>query len=218
MDATKKKYLRSGISISAGVLIVIHILWPSLAIDGTLAFLFAIAIIPWLYPLFKSIEIPGVGKVEFADEIKRVADEVKLKIPQQELRRSYVHPELSFLVNPDENPNLVLAWLRIEIETMLRKLANREKVTTKKESIREMLNALTDAHVLPREIAYKLADLVGTLNKGVHGINISEMEGRWAMEQGLELLNLLKHYLSMIEKEKARINERNRMANIISRK
>ena len=45
-----------------------HLVWPDLKIDAvTLGFLL-LALVPWLAPIIKSIEVPGVGKVELQQE------------------------------------------------------------------------------------------------------------------------------------------------------
>lgn len=50
---------------------LVHLLWPSLAVDAITVTLLAIAVVPWLAPLFKSLELPGGVKVEF-QELQRV--------------------------------------------------------------------------------------------------------------------------------------------------
>ncbi|MBT4308791.1 MAG: hypothetical protein HOD49_00095 [Anaerolineae bacterium] len=56
------------ISVSAIIIVMAHLIWPSLQIDSTTLFLIAIAVIPWLIPLFKSLEFPGGWKVEFQEQ------------------------------------------------------------------------------------------------------------------------------------------------------
>jgi hypothetical protein len=58
------------ISCTAAALALVHITWPSLSIDSITLTLIVLASLPWLAPLFKSIEAPGGWKVEF-QELKR---------------------------------------------------------------------------------------------------------------------------------------------------
>lgn len=44
---------------------VLHVLAPGLRIDGVTITLLAVAAVPWLGELFRSIEVPGLGRVEF---------------------------------------------------------------------------------------------------------------------------------------------------------
>ena len=45
----------------------VHLLWPDLRIDAITLTLLAAAAIPWLLPLFKSVELPGGLKLEFQE-------------------------------------------------------------------------------------------------------------------------------------------------------
>lgn len=50
------------ISITAVVLALLHLLFPNLKIDAVTVLLLVVSVIPWLSPLFKSIELPGESK------------------------------------------------------------------------------------------------------------------------------------------------------------
>jgi hypothetical protein len=60
--------LKWSISISALLGIAIHLIWPELKIDAVTLGLLLLAFAPWISPIIKSIEIPGVGKVELHQE------------------------------------------------------------------------------------------------------------------------------------------------------
>lgn len=56
---------------------------PDLTVDSIVVSLLVIAIAPWLGLIFKSLEVPGVGKGEFRDLIQRTVDEaVDKKVDQ----------------------------------------------------------------------------------------------------------------------------------------
>lgn len=55
----KIKNVQIGISFVAGLIATAHIIWPDLSIDTITLALFIIAIIPWLAPLIKSLELPS---------------------------------------------------------------------------------------------------------------------------------------------------------------
>lgn len=46
---------------------VLHVLAPGLKIDGVTAALLAVAAMPWLGDLVRSIDVPGLGRIEFQD-------------------------------------------------------------------------------------------------------------------------------------------------------
>src|SRR5438270_4136168 len=60
------------LTLGALVLVVVHLIWPHVRIDSITLVLLAVALLPWLSPLFKSIELPGGWKFEF-QEFKRQA-------------------------------------------------------------------------------------------------------------------------------------------------
>ena len=55
---------------------ILHVLVPTFVPDAITAGFLALALVPWLAPLIKSVEIPGVGKVEL-QEVRREALEAK---------------------------------------------------------------------------------------------------------------------------------------------
>jgi len=69
------KPLRIAISVTASLIAAVHLLFPNVKIDGVTLGLVALAALPWLAPLIKSIELPGIGKVElqgFQQRIEKV--------------------------------------------------------------------------------------------------------------------------------------------------
>src|SRR5215472_3411115 len=64
--------VRQVVTLGALLLALVHILFPQVAIDGVALALIVIAVVPWLAPLFRSLELPGGWKVEFQD-LQKVA-------------------------------------------------------------------------------------------------------------------------------------------------
>jgi hypothetical protein len=69
------KLLRITITIVAAIFIAAHLWWPSLQIDSITLSLLVVGLLPWLAPIFKSIELPGGLKVETADREQKPAFE-----------------------------------------------------------------------------------------------------------------------------------------------
>ena len=71
------KRVQITITIVASVILIVHHIFPSLNFDEISLILLIIAIIPWVIPIFKTIEFPGGWKVEFQDyeEIEKKAKE-----------------------------------------------------------------------------------------------------------------------------------------------
>lgn len=71
-----EKALRLLVTIAALLAAFVHIKYPELNIDAVTLGLLVVAIIPWLSPIIKSIELPGIGKIEL-QEIKHQAEEAR---------------------------------------------------------------------------------------------------------------------------------------------
>ena len=177
------------ISISATIIALIHITFPNLMIDSITLTLIVIAIIPWLAPLLKSIELPGGTKIELRDleKVEEKAKEVGLitKEPKQEKTKKYFFQDISY-----EDPQLALANLRIEIEKRLRKIAELKQISLNRKGFGELLRVLSENNLLSQEERSVLLDLVGLLNKAVHS-EIGSVDYRtvqWALDIGPEIL------------------------------
>jgi hypothetical protein len=73
--------------VSAGALLValVHVLWPDLEIDAVTVVLLAVAAVPWLGPIFKSIELPGGWKFEYqVQQIREQVEQVERRVQDVE--------------------------------------------------------------------------------------------------------------------------------------
>ena len=68
------KPLRTTVTVVAAAFIAAHLKWPALPIDSIVLGLLAVGLLPWLQPIFKSIELPGGFKAELADREQDTAD------------------------------------------------------------------------------------------------------------------------------------------------
>ena len=137
---TTKQKIKLTITAIAVLIAAAHIIFPKINIDIITVVLVALAIIPWLEPLFKSVELPGGLKLEFQDlqkledEAKKAGlikqeDEQKTETPKKEITS---HP---FVEIAAQNQELALVSLRIEIEKRLRDIAAKYGIETKRFSI-----------------------------------------------------------------------------------
>lgn len=186
----KLRYLQFGITAVALLVAFAHLVLPKLTIDAITVTLFFIALIPWLAPLFKSLEFPGGLKVEFQD-FERAQDEAEkagllAKTAEGEHRKKY-----SFQLVAKEDPILALAGLRIEIEKRLTDIAESKGLKTENAGVGRLLRMLSEKQLLSYEQHSVLADMVVLLNKAVHGENIDERAAEWALDVGVRLLNTL---------------------------
>jgi hypothetical protein len=69
----KRTGFRIFITVGALIFLAVHLAWPKMGIDNIAIALLVIALVPWLSSIFKSIEVTGLGKVEFLQrEVRRL--------------------------------------------------------------------------------------------------------------------------------------------------
>jgi hypothetical protein len=99
--------------------------------------LVALAILPWLGLLFRSVELRGGFKVEFQDRLDRArerADKAGLLAEPGAEGQQY-----TFQLVADQDPNRALAGLRIELERQLKALAEAVGVGTRVQGARRLV-------------------------------------------------------------------------------
>jgi len=204
LERPSLKRLRQVVSLGGLLLALAHILWPKLAIDAVALALIVIAILPWLSPLVKSLELPGGWKLEF-QELQKAASRAETA---GLLAAEPNEPEVlfSFQSIANRDPVLALAGLRIEIEKRLALLAEAHRLNSGQRSlgVGQLLRLLAQAEVLTNEERSILADMVNLLNSAVHGADVDPRAATWAIDVGPRLLTSLDERV----KEATRLNFR----------
>lgn len=190
MTVTSQRWTQVVITCTSLLLVIAHLSFPNLRIDATTLVLFAAAAIPWLLPLFKSVELPGGLKLEFQElqAAEQRAEEAGLLDEPPD--PAPIH-EYSFQIVADEDPNLTLAGLRIEIERRLGYLAESADKGSAKMSINRLLRLLGDRQILTPQQRSVLSDMVGLLNSAAHGASADRQSAEWALKVGPRLLATL---------------------------
>jgi hypothetical protein len=186
ITTSTQKRLRQVVTTGALSAALAHLLWPRLAIDAVTLALLGIAIVPWLSPIFKSLEFPGGWKVEF-QELQKAglrAEEAGLLAPATTVTET----EFSFERALEQDPNLALAGLRIEIEKRLVALAQKNGLDVKGRGLGQLLRILGENNVLDQQARSSLADLTSLLNSAVHGASVDPEVATWAIGIGPRLL------------------------------
>ncbi len=151
--------------------------------------LLVIAVLPWLAPIFKSLEFPGGWKVEF-QELQKAAERAE---KAGLLAAQAVPPATEFVFQQlaESDANLALAGLRIEIEKRLNSLAEKHGIESRSRGLGQLLRALTQKQALSPEASATLADMTGLLNSAVHGASVDPRATNWAMSVGPRVLKAL---------------------------
>lgn len=189
----KRNALHVLISSAALVFAICHVLLPKMQIDGTTVALLVIAILPWLGSIFESLELPGGTKIKYREQLEQAKQDAKkvglLGTPNEK------HEPPMFAMIAKEDPNLALASLRIEIEKRLLAIAAKHGLATERQGVSILLRHLKESKVLSNEQASVLQDVIGLLNRAVHGADIGQQEAQWAIEIGPSLLAGLDSHL-----------------------
>ena len=74
-------------SIGALILAFLHLFSPNINIDGMTLGLLIVAMLPWLGPIFKSIELPGGIKLELREEIRQLDNKLTSQMREEGEKR-----------------------------------------------------------------------------------------------------------------------------------
>jgi hypothetical protein len=94
------------VTLGAAALAIVHLLQPDWKVDGITVALVVVALLPWLGPLFKSIELPGLGRVEFQEYKRHVEAKLAEQDHQVQTLGERVEQVERLAFAPDVAPNL----------------------------------------------------------------------------------------------------------------
>jgi hypothetical protein len=171
----------------------VRIIKPEWNIDSTSIILLVLACVPWFIQYVKSLEINGVGKIELIDDKKKKEIEQKVKdagiVPSQ----SNDTPQYAFYNLRYDDPKLALAGLRIEIESVLRKIAEKNGLDVSHSGLGRMTDILSQHELISSNERGIIFDITGILNKAVHS-QLDEFQSEsvdWVFDLGLDILKSL---------------------------
>ncbi|SHH21369.1 hypothetical protein SAMN05421866_2253 [Chryseobacterium oranimense] len=179
------------ISACAIILFLGHLIFPTIKIDLITVILFCLIIIPWLEPLFKSVELPGGLKLEFHDLEKIEKEAEKVGLINKEKNSNILSENYEFIEIANTNQSLALISLRIEIEKKLREIAHKYNIGANNFSISKIITILSEKNILSIQESRVLKEILYTLNQASHGVEYDVRTGSWIIEIGPEILKSL---------------------------
>lgn len=187
-DRTAKRWKIAITAISA-VLLIAHLIWPSIKLDAAAIFLIALCFLPWLGAIFKSIELPGGTKVEYREQVLKAVQKLEDSglIPTDQINPE--DPIYLGFVNRD--PNLALAGLRLDIERKLRTIADLLQLPEPHTSLRHIVDGIGEKGLFTPNQTQAMHDILRTLNNAVHGGKIAGNDARDVLIKGIRLLDSL---------------------------
>ena len=175
---------RVAVTVALALVALLHALFPGVKIDAVTVTLLAVAAVPWLAPLLSSLDLPGL-KISFRElqEVERKARDAGLlaQAPPQAGAPAY-------MAVADQDPNLAMAGLRIEIERRLRGIAASRGIDASRTSAGRLASQLAQHGALSQQEQSVIIDILGTLNRAVHGAEVDPSAATWVMDVGPNLL------------------------------
>ncbi len=177
------------ISAMAAVLLAGHLIWPAVKLDGPALFLIALCFLPWLGAIFKSIEFPGGGKVEYREQLLKAAQKLEDVGLLQGTATS--DADRLYLSLMGRDTNLALAGLRIDIEKKLRRLAQYLQPSDRPRPLRDVVELIGDNKLFTPSQTEVMHKILKSLNIAVHGGRVPADDAEEVMGRGLRLLSAL---------------------------
>jgi hypothetical protein len=178
--------IKSLVSLGALIVLIVYLIWP-FSLNPVVIVLLCIIILPWLSPVLKSVELPFGVKIEFQD-LKKLEEKAERVGLVSHSTSSLLKPTYSFQSVASEDSRLALAGLRIELETRLNDLLKSKGYEESRRGIIAAVRQLNELDVLSHEETSALLDIVGILNKAVHGAQLDEQTSHRVLDLGVRVL------------------------------
>lgn len=177
--------VRVSISLTAGLLIVVHLVLPELEIDGITIGLGILGLLPWLFPIVESAKFPGGWEIKFRD----LEEAGHLIVPTD---KANIPESTASSIPPlaESDPNLALVAIRIEIERRMRMLAQGRGLNSRQPLIR-LIRDLRQREVLTHEVLGGLDEIIQAGNQAAHGAMVEPTVAGWAISYGPSILAAL---------------------------
>lgn len=197
-----KIFFKTLISLVAIALAAIHIFIPSISIDLITLSLFALAILPWVFPFIKDFEIPGVVKISLP-ETKAATEKIsknrvitaetgRIKITTAKAKITRGEKQIddydSLRRLSETQPNLALVGFRIALEKRIVKLAESFNVPTEHRGLQRIVSELENKDVISKPSAAGLFELIALGNQAAHGAQVSREAADWVLDVGPSIL------------------------------
>lgn len=180
-------------SLTFFILLIMKIFYQKTIIDNITIILAILMFAPWIIQYIKTLEVSGLGKVEFFDKEKKKEIEQKVGAVTSSSTNSKDPTTYNFYNLRYEDPKLALAALRIEIEDKLRSIAAKEGIETKNAGLNQITDLLNSNQLLTHTEIEIIKDLTTVLNKAVNSQlkNYKNESFQWIIDVGIKLIDSL---------------------------
>lgn len=173
-----------------------HQVWPSFKVDPVSLVLVLIAALPWLNSAIKSLEIPGVLKIELPDAqeaTRKLVESPTVKTASACLQSQSSLTGAGEVIDSTArtvarvsqvgaaDPNLAVVAAGIETEKAVRELAVQVGLEGSARPVNHLLLQLEMAGVIQHDMASGLRDLIALRNRAAHGAEVSPGAAKWVV-------------------------------------
>lgn len=158
-----------------------HLFVDSFTVDAIAIVLLTLAVLPWLFPYLKSLELPGGVKIELKD-VQQAFEKVASETDDEES------------TSPQNiDPQLALVALRIDIEKLIR--SYQTDIGNKNSSLSIRLQILANEGVLTREVADGVLEIIRLGNSAAHGVEVDKDAAEFALFKSNSIIKQLEAQL-----------------------
>lgn len=207
MEKTRQfvvKHLWWVVLTGALALLVVHSIGvTAVIVDNTSLVLLLIILASPFIAAIRKIKIGEFEAEIQPDEVKRVTQKAEEALPRQLLQEDLdgrtSDAALAILDLVQSDPVVALAKLRIEVESRLRRLAERAAGSVPKArrptALTHVVRGLVGREILDQALGSSLLDVIAICNRAIHGEDIRDVDARQIAETGTELLEALERTL-----------------------
>lgn len=158
-----------------------HLFVEGFIVDSIAILLLTLAVLPWLFPYLKSLELPGGIKIELKD-VQEAID----KLASNDDSEAGAAPQ-------NIDPQLALVALRIDIEKLIR--SYQTDIGTKNSSLSIRVQVLANEGVLSHEVAQGILEIIKLGNAAAHGAEVDKDAAEFVLFKSNSIIKQLEKQL-----------------------
>lgn len=163
-----------------------HLFLDGFSVDVIAIVLLVLAALPWVFPYLKSVEFPGVIRIELKDVVQAV-EKVSPEISNRPFA-AIEPPVINY-----EDPQFALIALRIDIEKLLRK--HHPDIDNKHYSLSGRVQALRSERILSEDVAQGLLEIIKLGSAAAHGAKVEKDAAEFIIFKSPSIIQKLQEQL-----------------------
>lgn len=172
-------------------LIVIHLWYNGISVGWITIALLVISATPYVIPLVKSVDVPGVARVELRDVRKAASKITTGRQNDGDLKRKDNEEAKSLRRLSKSDPSVALVGFRIDLEDKLMDLADQNNINTTEKDIPSILRNLSKKGVISEGVIGGVQELIYLGNRAARGEEVAPSAAEWVSNNASDILSSL---------------------------